>query len=157
MAGGKTRRRTRLPTLYAMTPKSRRTHLRHVPAERRTARFRCVIAVAEPGGREAVVAGTVEGVILDAPRGTRGFGYDPLFFYPPLGRSFAELSDTEKAAVSHRGHALRAARRLLCECYTAQPVARVWRSLVAHLLWEQGAGGSNPLTPTSASKGAASA
>ena len=85
------------------------------------------------------------------------FGYDPLFFYPPLGRSFAELSDTEKAAVSHRGHALRAARRLLCECYTAQPVARVWRSLVAHLLWEQGAGGSNPLTPTSASKGAASA
>src|SRR5213593_2674945 len=92
-----------------------------VPAERRTARFRCVIAVVEPAGREDVVAGVVEGVILDAPRGTRGFGYDPLFFYPPLGRSFAELSDMEKAEVGHRGRAVAAARRLLSECYTAQP------------------------------------
>jgi len=95
--------------------------LRQVPAERRTACFRCVIALVEPGGREHVVAGAVEGVILDAPRGTKGFGYDPLFFYPPLGRSFAELTDGEKAAVSHRGRALAAARRLLRECYTAQP------------------------------------
>ncbi len=95
--------------------------LRDVPTEQRTARFRCVIAVVEPGGREDVVASAVEGVILDAPRGTAGFGYDPLFFYPPLGRSFAELSDTEKAAVGHRGRAVAAARPLLRECYTAQP------------------------------------
>jgi len=79
-----------------------------------------VIAVVEPGGWEDVVASAVEGVILDAPRGTAGFGYDPLFFYPPLGRSFAELSDTEKAAVGHRGRAV-GARPLLRECYTAQP------------------------------------
>ena len=80
-----------------------------------------MIAVVEPGGREDVVASADEGVILDAPRGTAGFGYDPLFFYPPLGRSFAELSDTEKAAVGHRGRAVAAARPLLRECYTAQP------------------------------------
>ena len=95
--------------------------LGNVRAEWRTARFRCVIAVVEPGGREDLVAGVVEGMILDAPRGTRGFGYDPLFFYPPLGRSFAELTDTEKAAVGHRGRAVAAARRLLRECYTAEP------------------------------------
>ncbi len=95
--------------------------LRDVPSERRTARFRCVIAVADPDGREDVVTGAVEGVILEAPRGHGGFGYDPLFFYPPLGRTFAELSEVEKAEVSHRGRALGAARRLLRECYTAVP------------------------------------
>jgi len=95
--------------------------LRDVPSARRTARFRCVIAVADPGGREDVAAGSAEGVILDAPRGRGGFGYDPLFFYPPLGRTFAELSDVEKAEVGHRGRALAAARRLLSECYTAEP------------------------------------
>jgi XTP/dITP diphosphohydrolase len=95
--------------------------LREVPDEQRTGRFRCVIAVVEPHGREDVVDGVVEGVILTAPRGKGGFGYDPLFFYPPLGRTLAELSETEKAAVSHRGRALAAAGRLLRECYTAEP------------------------------------
>ena len=77
------------------------------------ARFRCVIALVEPGRREEVVEGVAEGIILDAPRGAGGFGYDPLFFHPPLGRTFAELTETEKARVSHRGLALAAARRLL--------------------------------------------
>jgi XTP/dITP diphosphohydrolase len=60
-----------------------------------------------------LVEGVVDGEIALAPRGAGGFGYDPLFFYPPLGRTFAELSTEEKSSVSHRGHALRAARRLL--------------------------------------------
>ena len=89
--------------------------LRGVPPPRRTARFRCVIALAGPSRAERVVEGVAEGVIADAPRGSGGFGYDPIFFYPPLGRTFAELSDGEKARVSHRGLALEAARRLLSE------------------------------------------
>lgn len=87
--------------------------LRGVPPERRAARFRCVVALVEPGGRERVVEGVVEGVIADAPRGHGGFGYDPVFFYPPLGRTFAEIGPAEKARVSHRGRALGAVRALL--------------------------------------------
>jgi len=89
--------------------------LRGVPPPWRTARFRCVIALAGSSRAETVVEGVAEGVIAEAPRGSGGFGYDPVFFYPPLGRTFAELSDEEKAAVSHRGLALEAARRLLSE------------------------------------------
>ena len=84
-----------------------------VPPARRTARFRCVIALADPDGRAEVVEGLVEGRITEAPRGAHGFGYDPVFFYPPRGRTFAELSLEEKARVDHRGRAVRAARRLL--------------------------------------------
>ncbi len=87
--------------------------LRSVPAAERGARFRCVIALVEPDGRERLVEGTVEGVIIEAPRGRGGFGYDPVFFYPPLGRTLAELTEDEKARVSHRAHAVAAARRLL--------------------------------------------
>jgi len=83
------------------------------PPARRTARFRCVIALAGPGRPERVVEGVAEGVIAESPRGSGGFGYDPVFFYPPMGRTFGELSDEEKARVSHRGLALAAARRLL--------------------------------------------
>jgi XTP/dITP diphosphohydrolase len=85
-----------------------------VPSERRTARFRCLIAVVCPRrGRETTVEGVVEGVLLEAPRGTGGFGYDPLFFYPPLGRGFAELSAEEKNRVSHRAQACLRAREWL--------------------------------------------
>jgi len=87
--------------------------LRGVPPEQRAARFRCVVAVVDPAGREHTAEGAVDGVITDAPRGKHGFGYDPLFFYPPLGRTFAELSPDEKARVDHRGRAVRAARRFL--------------------------------------------
>ena len=89
--------------------------LRDVAPARRTARFRCVIALVGPAHVERVVEGAVEGAIAEAPRGSGGFGYDPIFFYPPLGRTFAELSDAEKQRVSHRGLALEAARRLLTE------------------------------------------
>ena len=92
--------------------------LADVPPERRTARFRCVIALADATGWERVTEGVVEGTITTAPRGHGGFGYDPLFHYPPLGRTFAELAPEEKARVDHRGLAARAARRLLAECYT---------------------------------------
>ncbi len=87
--------------------------LRGVPPARRTARFRCAIALASPDGGARLVEGSAEGTILDAPRGSGGFGYDPIFFYPALGRTFAELSTEEKARVSHRAVAVAAARRLL--------------------------------------------
>jgi XTP/dITP diphosphohydrolase len=63
-------------------------------------------------------------VILEAPRGEGGFGYDPLFFYPPLGRTFAELAADDKARVSHRGRAIEAARRLLSRWYRFTPTDR---------------------------------
>jgi XTP/dITP diphosphohydrolase len=84
-----------------------------VPPEKRTARFRCVIALADAAGRAEFTEGVVEGMIADAPRGTQGFGYDPVFYYPPLGRTFGELPAAEKARVDHRGRAVGAARRLL--------------------------------------------
>ena len=78
--------------------------LKDVPAEKRTARFVCVAAIAGNGIRDTC-AGTAEGLILNAPRGTGGFGYDPIFYYPPLHKTFAELSRDEKSQVSHRGKA----------------------------------------------------
>ena len=99
--------------------------LRDVPDDRRTARFRCVIAIVDPRGRESVVEGVAEGTIARAPRGRSGFGYDPLFFYPPLGRTFAELSDAEKSDVSHRGRAAAAARGILGAA-VAHPLSSGW-------------------------------
>jgi XTP/dITP diphosphohydrolase len=87
--------------------------LRDVPAGRRGARFVCVIALVDEEGREHTVEGVVEGEIAAAPRGGGGFGYDPIFFYPPLGRTFGELGEREKEGVSHRARAARAARALL--------------------------------------------
>ena len=73
----------------------------------RSARFVCVIAVARDGRTLSTFRGEANGLILDAPRGSGGFGYDPLFFFPALGKTFAELAREEKAAVSHRGAAFR--------------------------------------------------
>jgi len=87
--------------------------LRAVPAGQRGARFRCVIALVDEDGRERTVEGVAEGEIAPASHGAGGFGYDPVFFYPPLGRTFGELSDSDKERVSHRGIAARAARALL--------------------------------------------
>jgi XTP/dITP diphosphohydrolase len=81
--------------------------LNDLPPEKRTARFVCVLAAARDGKTLAVFRGTAEGLILDAPRGSNGFGYDPLFYSPQIGRTFAELSAEEKAQYSHRGAALR--------------------------------------------------
>jgi XTP/dITP diphosphohydrolase len=80
-----------------------------LPPERRGAHYVCAAAVAEPGGREDVFVGTCDGVLLDAPRGTGGFGYDPLFWLPDEGMTFGELPPERKNAVSHRGRAVRAA------------------------------------------------
>jgi len=76
-----------------------------VPEQNRTARFVCVLAVARDGQTLGTFRGTAEGVILDAPRGRNGFGYDPLFYFPQIGKTFAELSAAEKARYSHRGAA----------------------------------------------------
>ena len=81
--------------------------LRRVPTEKRTGRFVCVLAAARDGETLATFRGTAEGVILDAPRGTNGFGYDPLFHFPQIQKTFAELSAEEKANYSHRGAAFR--------------------------------------------------
>jgi len=82
--------------------------LRGVPADRRTGRFVCVLAAARDGKTLATFRGAAEGVILDTPRGTNGFGYDPLFYFPKIKKTFAELSAEEKAKYSHRGAAFRA-------------------------------------------------
>ncbi len=71
------------------------------------ARFICVLALAERGRLTAVFSDFAEGVLLDAPRGQHGFGYDPIFFFEPLGKTFAEISGEEKDQVSHRGKAFR--------------------------------------------------
>ena len=78
-----------------------------VPPEKRGARFVCVIAAARDGRTLATFRGTAEGTILDAPRGSNGFGYDPLFYFPQIGKTFAELSAEEKSKYSHRGVAFR--------------------------------------------------
>lgn len=81
--------------------------LKDVPPDRRTGRFVCVLAAARDGKTLATFRGTAEGVILDAPRGRNGFGYDPLFHFPQIGKAFAELSAEEKSKYSHRGAAFR--------------------------------------------------
>lgn len=81
--------------------------LRGIPPERRTGRFVCVLAAARDRKTLATFRGTAEGIILDAPRGTNGFGYDPLFYFPEIEKTFAELSAEEKSKYSHRGAAFR--------------------------------------------------
>jgi XTP/dITP diphosphohydrolase len=89
--------------------------LRDVFPERRTARYRCVVALSSPSGDEATVEGVVEGIIVSEPRGRGGFGYDPVFYYPPHQATFAEMTPEAKHAVSHRGQAMTRARRLLLD------------------------------------------
>jgi len=79
-----------------------------IPPEKRTARYRCVLVVARDGEPLHSAEGAVEGTVLDAPRGTGGFGYDPLFYLPSLGLTMAELDLETKLSLSHRGRALRA-------------------------------------------------
>jgi XTP/dITP diphosphohydrolase len=82
--------------------------IQRVPPEKRSARFVCWIAAARDGKTLAVFEGKAEGIILDRPRGSNGFGYDPLFYFPAIEKTFAELSSEEKANYSHRGAAFRA-------------------------------------------------
>lgn len=81
--------------------------LREVPEAKRTARFRCVLAFAGSQGEPLLAEGTCEGIILKEARGSGGFGYDPLFYVPALGKTLSELTLEEKNGISHRGQALR--------------------------------------------------
>ena len=81
--------------------------MRGLAGEQRSAYFACVIAAVRQGRALAVVSDKVDGEILLAPRGTGGFGYDPVFFFAPLGKTFAELPAEEKSKYSHRGKAFR--------------------------------------------------
>jgi len=81
--------------------------LKGVSPEKRTGRFVCILAAARDGQTLATFRGVAEGIILDAPRGSNGFGYDPLFFFPQIRKTFAELSAEEKSKFSHRGSAFR--------------------------------------------------
>ena len=84
-----------------------------IPTAQRTARYRCVLVAARDGQLLQTAEGTVEGLILEAPRGTGGFGYDPLFYLPQLDRTMAEIDLETKLSLSHRGRALEALLPLL--------------------------------------------
>lgn len=81
--------------------------LKEVPREKRNARFKCVIAISTPTGEIAVTAGECRGLIGFEPKGKNGFGYDPIFFFPELGKTMAELPSEVKGQISHRAHAAR--------------------------------------------------
>ncbi|MBR4606175.1 MAG: RdgB/HAM1 family non-canonical purine NTP pyrophosphatase [Lachnospiraceae bacterium] len=91
--------------------------LEGVPDERRTARFACAIAAKLPDGSEIVTKSTIEGRIGYEEKGSNGFGYDPIFFYPPYGKHTAELTEEQKNEVSHRGKALRLMKEELGKIY----------------------------------------
>jgi XTP/dITP diphosphohydrolase len=82
--------------------------LEGLPWEKRTARFRCVIALADPEGLIGTASGVCEGMIALEPAGSGGFGYDPVFFIPSKGLTMAQLEPAEKHQISHRGRAIRA-------------------------------------------------
>jgi len=79
--------------------------MRGMKGEARRARFVCVVAVAESGNMLGLFSAAAEGILLEAPRGEHGFGYDPIFFFPALGKTYAEISREEKNQYSHRGKA----------------------------------------------------
>lgn len=81
--------------------------LKNIEPEQRTARFVCSICLVEPSGTQIYFNGTVEGEIALKPAGEGGFGYDPVFYYPPFGKTFGELTTQEKAQISHRSKALK--------------------------------------------------
>jgi XTP/dITP diphosphohydrolase len=96
-------------------------HLKDVSEPRRTARFRCVIAVAMPGGTVKTASGAVEGLIAQEPHGEQGFGYDPVFFLPEFKCTMAELDPATKNRISHRAQAMQAALPILEWLLSAQP------------------------------------
>jgi XTP/dITP diphosphohydrolase len=89
--------------------------LKGVPEKKRTASFRCVIAIANPKGKVWTVEGRIKGVIATKTKGRRGFGYDPVFFVPKENMTFAELPSEIKNRISHRARALQKAKKLLRE------------------------------------------
>jgi XTP/dITP diphosphohydrolase len=95
--------------------------LRMRPEAQRTARFRCVVAIAVPGGPIYTAEGVVEGVIVDQPRGEFGFGYDPVFYVPEHQATMAELSPAVKNRISHRGVASANAAKLVAALLDSMP------------------------------------
>ena len=89
--------------------------LEGVPREKRTARFVCCLCLAGPEKVLVETQGTLEGLIAEQPVGTSGFGYDPIFLVPELGKTVAQLTPEQKNGISHRGHAIRKLRPLLGE------------------------------------------
>jgi XTP/dITP diphosphohydrolase len=87
--------------------------LKDVPWAERTARFRCVVALAQQGQIVGTAEGTVEGFIGYEPKGSGGFGYDPIFYYPDFACTLAEIPAEQKHSISHRGRAARAAMPLI--------------------------------------------
>jgi XTP/dITP diphosphohydrolase len=94
--------------------------LKDVPDEKRTAHFRCVIAIAAPDGKVELCSGECRGTITREPKGENGFGYDPVFYIPELGKTMAELTPEEKNRISHRARAAEKARDALIK------IARSW-------------------------------
>ena len=93
-------------TPYADKCQNLLDRLAGVPDDKRTARFICTLVCILPGGSKLTAEGTVEGRISYRPRGQGGFGYDPIFYYPPYGKTLAELTQDEKNHISHRGQAI---------------------------------------------------
>ena len=94
--------------------------LQGVPTEKRTARFVCHLCLASPEKVLIETQGTLEGLITEEPAGTGGFGYDPVFLVPQLGKTVAQLGDVEKNAISHRGNAMRRLQPLLRDLLACQ-------------------------------------
>jgi XTP/dITP diphosphohydrolase len=92
--------------------------MKGVPEGKRSAQFSCVIAVAEPDGEIEYFSGECRGIITQEPRGTNGFGYDPVFFLPELGKTMAELTSEEKNRLSHRARAAEKAAKTLLKKYS---------------------------------------
>lgn len=92
-----------------------------LPLEKRTARFRCVVALAGPTGQLWTSEGTCEGLIAFSPRGRGGFGYDPIFYLPSLGRTMAQIPRYLKNTISHRAHALQGLRPIIASLATTTP------------------------------------
>jgi XTP/dITP diphosphohydrolase len=109
-----------LTASYADNCRKLAERMKGVPARRRGAQFRCVVAFVAPGGFERCVEGVCRGVIIEAPRGTGGFGYDPLFLPDEHSRTFAELSIEEKNKISHRGRALQAVKPVLQQYFQSR-------------------------------------
>ncbi len=102
-------------TPYEIKNKAIIDRLEGVEGEKRSARFVCAVAAVLPDGRELSVRESVEGVIAHEPYGEGGFGYDPIFYVPEMGKTTAQMAPEEKNRISHRGKALRALSRLLYE------------------------------------------
>jgi XTP/dITP diphosphohydrolase len=93
--------------------------MRGKEGEDRQARFVCVVAVAEAGTMRGLFSAFAQGIILEEPRGQGGFGYDPIFFFPALGKTYAEISREEKNLYSHRGKAFHKALNFLLGAHSA--------------------------------------